>query len=147
MKATLQIERPYVHGVVQITRQGDRIHVVSNTLTVNAVPVIIEGVIVRGQLDQWRMESFKVQRMERAKLYYGKYGTFKTSRRNQERARDEVLRCVAEWAGGRQEPVERPQPVYDEANSVTLGATLRVRSLFPYQFGIIGGEVSLDDDS
>jgi hypothetical protein len=128
MKTILQIERPYVHGLVQITRNGDRIHVVSNRLTVNGVPVIIEGVIVRGQLDQWRVESFKGQRAEphvisvKLRRNWGESKSWKTSRRNQERAREEVLQAVALWAGGRPQP--KPATVYSSDDEGGLAELL-----------------------
>ena len=125
MKTTIEVNRPYVHGSVQISWIGEvktRLHVFSDMLTVNAVPVIIEGVIVRGQLDQWRAESFAVQRVEQARVQNNRWGTFKTSRRNQERAREVITEVVSIWAGGRPQP--KPAPVYSSDDEGGLAQLL-----------------------
>jgi hypothetical protein len=107
MKTVLQINRPYVHGSVQVSWIGEvlsRLHVCSDALAVNAVPVIIEGVLVRGRFDEWRAESFKVQRLvSKARTHTA---CWRTSRRNQERAREVILSVVSTWAGGRPQQIQ-----------------------------------------
>ena len=99
MKTILQIERPYVHGALQVSWIGEvltRLHVCSDTLTVNNVAVIIEGVLVR-RVDEWCAESFKVQRA--GITFRNDCGKWKTSRRNQEKAHEVVLDVVSRVGG------------------------------------------------
>lgn len=111
MKINLKIERPYVHGSVQLSwvEPEPRVRVFSDALTVNGVPVIIEGVLVR-EGDVWRFASFAVQRATPkidGHMSGREGGGIKTSRRNQERAREVILDVVSQWAGT---PPPKPQP-------------------------------------
>lgn len=108
MKTTIAVNRPYVHGTLQVSWIGEvvsRVHVHADALTINKVPVIIESVLVC-EGDVWRPESFSMQRVTRKSNYpfaarpHPSAG-LKTSRRNQERAREEILNAVSAWAGGR----------------------------------------------
>jgi hypothetical protein len=61
MKTTIEINRPYVHGSVSISWIGDevlnRLHVCSDALSVNVVPVLVDGVLTRSG-NAGRFESF-----------------------------------------------------------------------------------------
>ena len=117
MKTILQVNRPYVHGSLTITCVDEsRARVQSFSLTVNAVPVIIEGVLVR-EGDVWRFASFGLQRATQATHSRGHgrgCGYWSTSRRNQERAREVILDVVSTWAGA---PPPKPQPLRVAAES------------------------------
>jgi len=108
---TLQIKRPWVHGSLMITRMDEsRVRVQAFGLTVNTVPVNIESVLVCGRFDEWRAESFEVQRVSKAGYTTGNSGSmWKPSRRNQEKAREVILDVVSEWAGTPPRP--KPQPL------------------------------------
>lgn len=129
MKTTLQIERPYVHGSVRISWIGQiktRLHVFSDSITVNAVPVIIEGVLVCGRLDVWSVESFSVRRLQpRPSSKVIRHGAGqKVSRRNHERTQEEILRAVVLWAGGRHEEHRLANVIVEEPGDLAelLGA-------------------------
>jgi hypothetical protein len=114
MKTVLQIARPYVHGSVSVSWIGEvlmRLHLCTDALSVNAVPVIIEGVLVCSG-DEWRFESFGLQRMAPRIAWHvtgRQRGGLKTSRRNQERAREVILDVVSQWAGGRPQEIQLPR--------------------------------------
>ena len=126
MKTTLQIERPYVHGSVQLSwvEPMQRVHIFSDALTINAVPVIIEGVLVR-EGDVCRFESFALQRLlgYRPNGARGNGSGKTTSRRNQERAREVVLDVMSTWAGGRVQQ-QTQAPMVPTASDDTLLAEL-----------------------
>lgn len=134
MKIILQISRPWVHGTLQVSWVGEvltRVHVLSDALTVNTVPVLVAGVLVC-EGDVWRAESFKVNRVSskpkgnrgtRRGVPRGQ-GMWGTSRRNEERTREVVLDIVSKWAGGRvreiQPPMYAPETREDGALLVEL---------------------------
>jgi hypothetical protein len=129
MKTTIEINRPYVHGSVHISWVGEiksRLHVFADSLSVNGVPVIIEGVLARGRLDVWSVESFSVRRLQpRPSAKVTRHGAgHKVSRRNHERTQEEILRAVVLWAGDRHEEHRPANVIVEEPGDLAelLGA-------------------------
>jgi hypothetical protein len=126
MKTSIEINRPYVHGSVQVVRQGDRVLVTSDSLNVNTVPIHVEAVLVCGRLDVWSVESFSVMRVHPrpSSKFFTRHGGHKVSRRNRERAQEEILRAVVLWAGGRHEEYRPANFVVEEPGDLAelLGA-------------------------
>jgi hypothetical protein len=94
-------------------------------LTVNTVPVCIEGVLVCGRFDEWRAESFAVQRVTKATYSCGRRRgrAWTTSRCNQVKAREVILDVVREWAGA-PPPKQQTPIVAAESNDGLLAELL-----------------------
>jgi hypothetical protein len=120
MTTTIAVNKPYVHGSLSITRMDEsRVRVQSFSLIVNTIPVLVEGVLMRGRFDEWSTQSFHLQRVQRAanggrgsSLSRGipiGMGCWCTSRRNVARAREAILDVVTLLMGGQPQEIQSPR--------------------------------------